>query len=165
MLGVPECQGTLMAAPSQGLGALGTPVGQTGVTSLSAPCPYLQHRHWERTRAGCPVLLTRASPLCPPVEGPYLIIIEQPKQVRTRPGQGQAERQGHTPVPWSDPLRASTAGLPISVWLRGAVTRRAARSVQREGAQDVPHRQGECWGERGFGVHAGTGRGAGKGGR
>uniref|UniRef100_A0A663LUP0 Nuclear factor kappa B subunit 2 n=1 Tax=Athene cunicularia TaxID=194338 RepID=A0A663LUP0_ATHCN len=32
------------------------------------------------THLGYPVFLTGAFPLCPPVEGPYLVIIEQPKQ-------------------------------------------------------------------------------------
>lgn len=50
--------------------------------------------------------------------------------------------------PLADPLFASAAGIPVSVRLRGPFTWGAAGSIQREGAQDLSHCQGErCPGE------------------
>lgn len=41
--------------------------------------------------APCLLGFTGTSPLCPPAVGPYLVIIEQPKQVRMAQGREQVE--------------------------------------------------------------------------
>lgn len=49
----------------------------------------------------------------------------------------------------------SAAGLSISVWLRRPFAWGAARSLQREGAQDLSYCQGECCAAMALEVHMG----------
>lgn len=48
-------------------------------------CPCISSILSENMHFGYPIFLIGTSPFSPPVEGPYLVIIEQPKQVRMSP--------------------------------------------------------------------------------
>lgn len=160
---LPKCQSILWPFPplpaaltaaaswaltAQGPGALRTPMGQTGVTSPSAPSPYLQHPYWEHA-----LWLSCVSHRC---------LSSLSSSGRSLPSHHRAAKAGKdvtqvragvavTPCshgvkfgpPLADPLFASTAGVPFSVRLRGPFTRGASGGIQREGTQDLSHRQGE----------------------
>lgn len=166
-LALPPLPAALTAGPSwaltaQGLGALGTPMGHTGVTSPSAPSPYLQHPYWQHA-----LWLSCVSQWC---FGYPVFLSSLSSSGRSLPCHHRAAKAGKdvtqvragvavTPCshgircgpPLTDPLFASAAGVPVSVRLRGPFARGAARSIQREGAQDLSHRQGECCPGKGMG--------------
>lgn len=168
---LPKCQSILWPFPplpaaltaaagwaltAQGPGALRTPMGQTGVTSPSAPSPYLQHPYWEHA-----LWLSCVSHRC---------LSSLSSSGRSLPSHHRAAKAGKdvtqvragvavTPCshgirfgpPLADPLFASTAGVPFSVRLRGPFTWGASGGIQREGTQDLSHRQGERCPGRGTG--------------
>lgn len=158
--GLPECQSILWPSPplpatpiaaphwaltAQGPGALRTPMRQTGVTSPSAPSPYLQHPYWEHTLwlpcvSHWSLSSLSSSGRSLPCHHRAAKAGKDVTQVRASVAVTPCSHGVGCGPPLADPLFASAAGVPVSLRLRGPFTRRAAGSIQREGAQDLSHR-------------------------